>query len=302
MRLLIAEGLALPLTDLSDEQQTLLTGQIAQMRPIDRETMHEIIEEFCTQLEAIGLTFPKGLDGALTLLDGQLSTTAASRLRRMISNGANSDPWQRIAGLAPEALLPILMEESTEVAAVVLSKLPVPTSAELLGKLPGDRARRIAYAVSLTGNVAPDIVQRIGTVLAQQLETVTVKAFTVDPVERVGAILNHSQSRIRDAVIEGLEEEDSQFAEQVKKAIFTYALIPQRIEPRDVPKILRGLDQKVLLTALASSTAADAATTEFIFANISQRLAGTLREEMEQLGKIKDSDGEAARSQIVGAA
>ncbi len=302
VRLLNAEGMNLPLTDLSDEQLTLLTGQIAQMRPIDRETLNEIIEEFCTQLESIGLTFPKGLDGALSLLDGQLSSTAASRLRRMISNGSNSDPWHRIAGLPPETLLPILLDESTEVAAVVLSKLPVPTSAELLGQLPGDKARRIAYAVSLTGNVAPEIVQRIGTVLAQQLDVVTAKAFTSGPVERVGAILNHSQSRVRDAVIEGLEEEDQIFAEQVKKAIFTFALIPQRIEARDVPKILRGVDQKVLMTALASATGADAAAVEFIFANISQRLATTLREEIEQLGKIKESEGEAARAQIVGAA
>ncbi|MFC3060313.1 flagellar motor switch protein FliG [Paenirhodobacter populi] len=302
VRLLNAEGMTLPLQELSDEQQTLLTGQIAQMRPIDRDTLNEIIEEFCTQLESIGLTFPKGLDGALTLLDGQLSTTAASRLRRMISNSANSDPWQRIAGLAPEVLEPAILEESPEVAAVILSKLPVPTAAEILGKLPGEKARRIAYAVSLTGNVAPEVVQRIGMVLAQQLDVVAAKAFTSGPVERVGAILNQSPSRVRDSVIEGLEEEDRQFAEQVRKAIFTFALIPQRIEARDVPKILRGLDQKVILTALASATGPDAAAAEFIFANISQRLAATLREEMEQLGKIRESEGEAARAQVVAAA
>ncbi|RWR34070.1 flagellar motor switch protein FliG [Sinirhodobacter populi] len=302
VRLLNAEGMTLPLQELSDEQQTLLTGQIAQMRPIDRDTLNEIIEEFCTQLESIGLTFPKGLDGALTLLDGQLSTTAASRLRRMISSSANSDPWQRIAGLAPEVLEPAILEESPEVAAVILSKLPVPTAAEILGKLPGEKARRIAYAVSLTGNVAPEVVQRIGMVLAQQLDVVAAKAFTSGPVERVGAILNQSPSRVRDSVIEGLEEEDRQFAEQVRKAIFTFALIPQRIEARDVPKILRGLDQKVILTALASATGPDAAAAEFIFANISQRLAATLREEMEQLGKIRESEGEAARAQVVAAA
>lgn len=301
VRLLNAEGMSLPLQELSDEQQTLLTGQIAQMRPIDRETLNDIIEEFCTQLESIGLTFPKGLDGALTLLDGQLSTTAASRLRRMISNNANSDPWQRIAGLAPEVLQPVILEESPEVAAVILSKLPVPTAAEILGNLPGEKARRIAYAVSLTGNVAPEVVHRIGMVLAQQLDVVAAKAFTAGPVERVGAILNQSPSRVRDSVIEGLEEEDRQFAEQVRKAIFTFALIPQRIEARDASKILRGLDQKVIVTALGSASGPDAAAAEFILANISQRLATSLREEMEQLGKVRDNEGEAARAQVVGA-
>ncbi|KFI26528.1 flagellar motor switch protein FliG [Paenirhodobacter enshiensis] len=300
VRLLASEGVELPLATLSDEIQTLLAGQMTQMRPVDRDTLNEIVEEFCSEIERIGLTFPDSLDKALSLLDGHLSTTAASRLRRMVSSTGQSDPWERIAELSGATLAGVLSEESVEVGAVMLSKLPIGRAAELLGQVPGEKARALAYAVSLTGNIAPEVVLRIGVVLLQQLDAVPARAFEEGPVERVGAILNQSASAVRDSVLEGLEEQDRGFADQVRKAIFTFALIPQRIEPRDVPKILRAVDQSVLITALAAATAPpETGARDFILANISQRMAESLREEMSQREKTRPSEAEAAQNEIV---
>ncbi len=183
----------------------------------------------------------------------------------------------------------------------MLSKLPVPKAAELLGKLPGEKARRVAYAVSMTGNVDPETVRRIGLSLANQLDAQPVRAFEVNPVERVGAILNVSGATTREEVLKGLEEDDAAFAIQVRKAIFTFVHIPERILPRDVPKIARIVDQPVLVVALAAAQAEPDLTkaAEFILTNMSQRLAQSLREEMGEKGKIKEKDGEDAMNAVV---
>lgn len=301
VRLLASQGLKLPLAELSDDHQTSLAEQIAEMRLIDRDTLHEVVEEFCTELERVGLTFPGGIDGALSLLDGQLSNSAATRLRRMASGSSRADPWERIAGLAAEVLLPFVLEESTEVGAVMLSKLSVAKSAEILGKIPGEKARRLAYAVSLTGNVAPETVHRIGVALAAQLDAAPPKAFESGPVERVGAILNFSPAATRDAVLKGLEEDDQVFAEQVRKAIFTFTNIPARIDPRDIPKILRAVDQAKLILALAGAKGEDEKSATFILSNMSQRMAQNLRDEMANLGKVKEKDVEEAMGEVVSA-
>nr|WP_245795056.1 FliG C-terminal domain-containing protein [Thioclava marina] len=301
VRLLSSEGLKLPLSELSEDHQTALAEQVAELRLVDRDTLVSVVEEFCDALEAVGLAFPGGLDGALSLLDGQLSPAASTRLRRLASGSSRADPWERITGLSAELLLPVLEEESTEVGAVMLSKLSVAKAAELLGKLPGDKARRVAYAVSLTGNVAPETVLRIGQALASQLDARPAKAFDTGPVERVGAILNYSASATREAVLKGLEEEDFAFAEEVKKAIFTFANIPARIDPRDIPKILRTVDQARLVVALAGAKGPLEASAEFMLTNMSQRMAQNLRDEMANLGKVKDKDAEEAMGEIVGA-
>ncbi len=181
----------------------------------------------------------------------------------------------------------------------MLSKLAVSKAAELLGKLPGERARRIVYAMSLTGNVDPETVRRIGQSMASQLDAQPAKAFDTGPVERVGAILNYAAASTRDDVLVGLDAEDKSFADQVRRAIFTYTNIPKRVDARDIPKVIRNIDQVVLVKALAAAKGEDVTSTEFILANMSQRMAASLREEMENLGKVKDKDGEEAMGVVV---
>jgi len=301
VRLLVAHGAKPPISELPEDLQTSLTEEIGQMKPIDRDTLHAVVDEFADRIESIGLSFPGSIAGALDLLDGHLSAPAASRLRRLAGNSGKADPWERIASVEADRLLPILEEESIEIGAVMLSKLSVSKAAELLGRLPGDKARRIAYAVSQTGAIDPDTVRRIGLSLSQQLEAVPPKAFDTGPVERVGAILNYSPANTREEVLKGLEETDRSFADEVRKAIFTFTNIPVRIDARDVPKIIRNVDQAVLVAALAGAKGEDTKSAEFILANISQRMADSLREEMQALGKVKDKDAEEAQGQVIAA-
>jgi flagellar motor switch protein FliG len=301
VRLLLAEGAKLPLSRLPEHMQAALAEQIGHMRLVDRPTLDAVVLEFLAELESIGLSFPGGIEDALTLMDGHISQTAANRLRRLAGASSKADPWDSLIALPPERLMPVLEEESIEVAAVMLSKLPVPRAADLLGRLQGERARRIAYAVSQTSNVDPETVRRIGLALAAQLEHLPPKAFDNGPVERVGAILNVSPSITRDDVLKGLDETDADFAQKVRRAIFTFVHLPERILPRDVPRILRPVPQPTLVTALVGAQAKpeEAAAAEFLLANMSQRMAQTLREDMAARGKVKEKDGEEAMAIVV---
>lgn len=303
VRLLLAEGGSLPISALPDHLQAALAEQIGQMRLVDRTTLSNVVAEFLAELEEIGLAFPGGIEGALTMMDGHISATAASRLRRLAGASGKADPWDRIAQIDAERLLPLLEAESIEVAAVTLSKLPVPFAADMLAKMPGDRARRVAYAISMTASVDPETVRRIGTALVQQLDSQPPKAFDAGPVERMGAILNVSTAQKRDEVLAGLEDEDATFAEQVRRAIFTFAHLPQRLAPRDVPRVLRLVDMPRLVSALASAlaTPALAEAAEFLLSNVSGRMAEGLRDEISQRGKVRPKDAEEAQNAVLNA-
>ncbi len=301
VRLLLTEGTSLPLSSLPEHLQAAITEQMGQMRLVDRDTLGLIVAEFLNELEDVGLSFPGGIEGALSMMDGHISESAANRLRRLAGASAKVDPWDRLTGLAVDRLLPIIDQESVEIAAVMLSKLPVQKAADLLGKLPGDRARRVAYAISMTGNVDPETVRRIGLSLSAQLDNQAPKAFDTGPVERVGAILNISPVMTREDVLKGLDEADAGFADQVRKALFTFNHLPVRVAARDVPKIVRVVDNEVLVTALsyAASKPDLADVVEFVLAALSQRMGQALREEMGARGKIKDKDGETAMSAVI---
>jgi flagellar motor switch protein FliG len=302
VRLLINEGADIALEDLAPELQAQLTQQMGAMRVVDRTTVAAVIAEFTEALDGIGLSFPGGIAGALDALDGRISRETTQRLRKEAGIRAAGDPWARLRTLSVDELQDIVRSESTEVAAVLLSKLDVPVAAGLLGKLSGPEARRITYAVSLTGDVSPDAVDRIGLSLAAQFEAQKTPAFEVGAVERLGAILNSSSTPTRDDVLSGLDETDQSLAEAVRKAIFTFGNIPARVLPRDIPRVLREVDPALLVTAMAGAQAAGFSQSyDFIFENMSGRLADQLREDIEGAGKVKAADVDEAMFAVVSA-
>ncbi|MCX7299319.1 MAG: flagellar motor switch protein FliG [Rhodobacterales bacterium] len=302
VQMLLAEGVRPPIAKLPDDHQIDLTRELGSLQLVDLNTLHAVAEEFSRELEQVGLTAPSGMDAALAALSAHISPTAAARLRSEAASAAGLDPWFAITCLTSAELRPILESEAIEICAILLSKLPVSKAAEVLGLLPGDRARRITFFVSQTSAVSPQSVARIGRALAADYCNTPVPAFPHPPVDRVGAILNQSQQITRDSVLEGLGQDDPDFAEKVRRAIFTFVHIPQRLQPADVPRILRAVDQPVLVTALAAALAIEGPESQsagFILSNISQRLAESLREEINERGKVRKQDGEAAMTAIV---
>lgn len=300
VRLLLGKGVKLSLTDLPDSMQTALAEEIGALHLVQRETIDAILSEFMAELDSIGMANSGGLEAALGVLNNAISPATSQRMRREIGLKVVSDPWERLEGLEVERLAPIIEGESHEVGAVILSKLKTARSAELLAALPGEKARRIAYAMSLTGAVTPDAVERIGASLASQLDAQPEVAFEDDPVERIGAILNNSPSQTREDVLGGLDETDVEFAGRVRQAIFTFANIPDRVAASDIPKVIRGIEQDTLVTALASAPGIGAErAAKHVLENMSKRMADQISEAIEERGAIKPAEGETAMSVVV---
>ena len=300
VRLLLEGEEALSLERLPLEAQGALAAEMAGMGMIDRETRDAVVEEFCNALDAVGLTFPGDLDGTLAILGSSISRDASDRLRRQAVLAGMADPWERIAGLPVASLCQLAAGEAIEIAAVMFARLPVAKAAEAFGQLDPARAREIAYAMSLTGGIEAPALRRIGRALAQAAEALPQPVLGSGPVEKVGAILNFSPAATRDRVLEGLDEDDHDFAQGVRRAIFTWANIPIRIDPRDMPRICKAVDQPTLVKAMAGSKGGDAATVTFILGALSSRMADSLREEIEGAGRVTPADAEAAMTAVVG--
>ncbi len=283
LRVLVAEGVDLPIASLPPDMQSDLAQTMAQMRLIDRATMNAVVAEYVDMLEQVGLSFPDGIEGALSLLDGRLHDTAASRLRALAAGQTGPDPWVRVEAAAEDDLLALLQAESTVVGAVMLSKLSLERAAKLLTLLPGDLAQTLAITVARTEDMAPDAVLRIGTALAQQLGARPERAFPVPSTKRMGDLLNMSPPALRDSLLAGLESRDQAFARDVRKSIFTFQDIALRVAARDVPTLMREVDQADVMVLLALGQDDDLPTLDFLLDNMSKRLAETLREDAASL-------------------
>lgn len=302
VQLMLEDGQKLALSRLPEEAQISLTHELARLRLVDRDTLNAVAEEFANALEAVGLAASGDVDRVLAALEGQLSQGALVRLRREMADIRRRDPWARLADLPPEDLAVMMQREGAEVAAVALSKLPAKRAAETLTLLPGDRARRITYAMQQTAGILPDAVARIGQALAAEYADDEDPAFPARPEARVGAILNSSRPATREQVLESLDSVDAEFAGQVRREIFTFANLHERIRALDIPRALRGIDNAELVAALSHAFARggdDEQAANFALANMSQRLASALRDEITDRGPVARREGERAQDAII---
>lgn len=296
--LLDGEG-QVPLSALNGDAQALLAQEMAAMQLIDRSTRDAVISEFCDSLERIGVTFPGDLDSTLDMLGQQLSEDTTDRLRRVAALNGRGDPWDRVGALPVAQLVTLANGEAVEIAALMLSKLPVGKASEVFAGLARERARAVALAMSMTGEVTRPALHRIGLVLLQAADDLPRPAIDSPAVERVGAMLNFATADLRDAILDGLDQDDAAFAGGVRRTIFTFRHIPGRIATRDIPRIAREVENATLIRALAGATGEDAAAAEFILANLPQRLAETLRGDIETAGEIRPRDAETAMGEVV---
>ncbi|MEO1639454.1 MAG: FliG C-terminal domain-containing protein [Pseudomonadota bacterium] len=302
VQMLIGDGGSLSLEQLPEPLQLALTEELGALRLVDRATVSAVAEEFTSALDAVGLTAPGSRDGAITALADHLSPALADRLRKQTESVRNGDHWPIIVDLSTERIIAIMEAESIEVCAVTLSKLPVTRAAEVLSRLPGAHARRITYAMSQTAAVSPETVRRIGAALAQEYGEPPAVAFTKEPDQRLGAILNSTETDAREDVLEGLDARDPEFSSDVRKAIFTFKDIAPRVKPTDIPNCVRNVDAEVLTTAIAAALASDdeamTGSAEFILGSLSQRMASQVRDDAAERGRVKKADAEAAMAQI----
>ena len=301
VRLLLSQDVSPGLDRLSPTHQADLARAMASVGPISRDTLRHVVQDFTQRLDDLALTAPRDLNSALSLLEPHISPIARDGLRAEADAGDSSDPWSRLSVLPTDRLHPLLLSESAEICAILLSKLGVAKAAALLADLPQDRADVIAHAVNLTADVPPDTVARIGDHLWTRIQSAPVSAFRASAVDRVGAILNAVTAEARETVLDGLAARDGAFAQDVRRAIFTFEHIPKRVEAGDVPRILRRVEPEQVTTALAAGLKAAPLTVEFLLENMSKRLAEQLRDEAEARPTPRGPEGEAAMAETVGA-
>jgi len=299
VRLLLSQGVDLPLTRLSEDAQATLAETLAHMRYVDGATLRAVVAEFAAEVAEAGLNFPSSLPEAIESLDGRLAPAVADRLRSS-NGGAPPDPWARICALPREEQVALVADQAPAVGAVILSKLPTARAAAVLAALPVRQRVPIATAFPDTERTPSAAIARIGSALAASLDKRPIRAFTQDPVTRVGAILDQVPGSLREEVFSGYDKRSDEMGLRVRRAVFTFNDIPDRLDPRDVPLVLRGIPNDQVITALAGAELTAPDTIAFLLANMSGRMADQLREELSVTGPVRPSVAETAMATIVG--
>lgn len=281
---------------LKDEEVEILSFEIARLSTVTPEEKNQVLKEFYELLKASMFILNGGVDYATEILERSLGSHRAAEIINRLTSSLQIKPFDFVKKADSQQLINLLQSEHAQTAALVLTYLEPKKAAEILGQFPVGKQTDVAKRIATMDRTTPEIIREVESTLEIKLSTFDSEDFNISGgVDTTAEILNLADRATEKTIIENLEEEDPELAEEIKKRMFVFEDIVV-LDDRSVQKVLRKVDNNDLTKALKS---VDEEVKEKILRNMSKRAALLLQEDIEFMGPIKISEVEESQQRIV---
>lgn len=281
---------------LREEEIEQLTLEIANVRKVDATEKEAILSEFYQICLAQEYLTQGGIAYAKEILEKALGAQKAVDIINRLTATLQVRPFDFARKADPGQILNFIQNENSQTIALVLSYLQPEQSAIILSSLPQDKQADVAKRIALMDSTSPEVITQVERVLEQKLSaTVTQDYTSAGGIAAIVQILNGVDRGTERTILDSLEIQDPELAEEIKKRMFVFEDIVN-IDNRSIQRIIRDVENTDLQLALK---VASEEVREAIFRNMSKRMSDTFKEEMEFMGPVRLRDVEEAQTRIV---
>lgn len=281
---------------LREEEIEQLTLEIANIRKVSTEDKEGVVNEFHDLLVAKEYISSGGIDYAKQVLEKALGPQKTTEIIGRLTATLQVKPFDFVRKTDPAQLLNFIQSEHPQTIALIIAYLDAEKAAAILSALPPERQADVARRIAIMDRTSPDIIREVERLLERKLSSVVSEDFTsAGGVQSVVEILNKVDRTTEKTIMESMEVQDPELAEEIKKRMFVFEDIIQ-LDDRAIQQILREVDSKDLALALKGSSEEVAAK---IQRNMSKRAADMLKEDMDYMGPVRLRDVEDAQQRIV---
>jgi len=281
---------------LSDEEIEELTLQIASLRKIEPEIRERVLNEFDGMMQAQEYIEQGGISYAREVLEAALGKERARVIMERLTATLQVRPFDFARKTEPTQILNFIQNEHPQTIALVLAYLKPEQASLILSALPPERQVDVAKRLATLDRTTPEVLEDIESTLEQRLSAYEVHDYTVaGGIDAAVEILNHVDRATEKTIMEALEEDDPELAEEIRKRMFVFEDIVN-LDDRAIQLIIREVESRDLALALkiASEEVSDR-----IYRNMSKRAASLLKEDIDYMGPVRLRDIEEAQSRIV---
>ena len=281
---------------LKEDEIEELTLEIANTRSITPQLKEEVIEEFYQICLAQQYIAEGGIGYAKELLEKALGEEKARDVIGKLTASLQVRPFEFVRKTDASQLLNFIQDEHPQTIALIMSYLSTAQSSLILSALPPERQADVAKRIALMDRTSPDVIKEVEKVLESKLSSLVNQDYTIiGGVDAVVDILNSVDRGTEKHIMETLEIEEPELADEIRKKMFVFEDI-LLLDDRAIQRVLRDVDNSDLAIALKGS---NEQVQEAIFKNLSKRLAVMIKEDMEFMGPVRMKDVEEAQQKIV---
>ncbi|MGB3990556.1 MAG: flagellar motor switch protein FliG [Acetivibrionales bacterium] len=281
---------------LKEEEIEQLTLEIANIRTVTPEEKEKVLEEFYQICLAQEYIAEGGISYAKEILEKALGTQKALDVINKLTVSLQVRPFEFVRKADPAQLLNFIQKEHPQTIALILAYLKPQQAAVVLAALPQDKQADVARRIAVMDRTSPEIIKEVERILEKNLSSLVTEDFTAaGGVQAIVNILNTVDRGTEKYIMETLEIEDTDLAEEIRKRMFVFEDILS-LDNRSIQRFLREVDNNLLAVALKGATEE---VQKVIYSNMSKRLAEMIREDIEYMGPVRLKDVEEAQQKIV---
>lgn len=281
---------------LKEEEIEQLTLEIANTSSVSPQTKEKVLNEFYEICLAQQYIAEGGIGYAKELLEKALGEEKARDVIGKLTASLQVRPFEFIRKTDPSQLLNFIQDEHPQTIALILSYLPASQSSLIVSALPAEKQADVAKRIAQMDRTSPDVIKQVEKVLERKLSSLVNQDYTiVGGVDAIVEILNSVDRGTEKHIMETLEVEEPELADEIRKKMFVFEDILS-LDDRAIQRVLRDVDNGTLALALKGATEE---VQNVILNNLSKRLAVMIKEDMEYMGPVRMKDVEEAQQKIV---
>ncbi|WP_066289053.1 flagellar motor switch protein FliG [Bacillus sp. FJAT-29937] len=281
---------------LSEEEIEKLTLEISGVKKVDSLAKEEIVEEFHNIALAQDYISQGGIGYAKTVLEKALGNEQAAIIINRLTSSLQVRPFDFARKADPAQILNFIQNEHPQTIALILSYLDAAQAGQILSELPQEMQADIARRIAVMDSTAPEIINEVEQILERKLSATVTQDYTqTGGIEAVVDVLNGVDRSTERTILDALEIQDPELAEEIKKRMFVFEDIVT-LDNRAIQRVIRDCESEDLMLSLKVSSDE---VKEIIFKNMSKRMVETFKDEMEYMGPVRLRDVEEAQSRIV---
>lgn len=281
---------------LKEDEIEELTLEIANTRSVSPQTKEAVLEEFYQVCLAQQYIAEGGIGYAKELLDKALGEEQAQLVITKLTASLQVRPFEFVRKTDPSQVLNFIQDEHPQTIAMILSYLSSNQAAMILGALAPEKQADVAKRIAMMDRSSPDVIKEVESVLERKLASLANQDYTiVGGVDAIVNILNTVDRGTEKHIMESLEIEEPELADEIRKKMFVFEDI-LLLDDRAIQRVLRDVDNNDLEVALKGS---NEEVKGVILKNLSKRLAAMVEEDIEFMGPVRMKDVEEAQQKIV---
>ena len=282
---------------LKEDEIEELTLEIANTQSVSPKLKEDVINEFYQVCLAQQYIAEGGIGYAKELLEKALGADEATRVITKLTASLQVRPFEFIRKTEPSQVLNFIQDEHPQTIAMILSYLSPGQASMILGALDPDKQADVAKRIATMDRTSPEVIKEVERVLERKLSSLINQDYTIaGGVDAIVAILNTVDRGTEKRIMESLEIEEPELADEIRKKMFVFEDI-LLLDDRAIQRVMRDVDNSDLSVA---QKGANEQVQNAIFNNLSKRLVVMIKEDMEFMGPVRMKDVEEAQQKIVG--